>query len=290
MSKDKKNILQMDVKDIFKFDKLSEEVTPKTVLMSAIILIVIGIYAFIAIRPKFVEYKSTKENLIKSEEELNKYKQKLDEIPLLEKKLDSLNKEADSKSSKLKHDMEDGLFLIGLDKVMKSLNVRLINYTIEDSIDYEKFYAIPMNLSVEGDYRKVREVITYLEEQKNITQVMDYNINVKMTEDKKETSKRVYWTRGDKNYHLDKSCKSMIEGEVLFGTPSQSGARNPDPDCVGDISNTIDVDVTSKATGDVSANIKFIVYSSDRDIIKLETDNPDKWKPGKYNPFKDTLN
>lgn len=290
MSKDKKNILQMDVKDIFKFDKLSEEVTPKTVLMSAIILIVIGIYAFIAIRPKFVEYKSTKENLIKSEEELNKYKQKLDEIPLLEKKLDSLNKEADSKSSKLKHDMEDGLFLIGLDKVMKSLNVRLINYTIEDSIDYEKFYAIPMNLSVEGDYRKVREVITYLEEQKNITQVMDYNINVKMTEDKKETSKKVYWTRGDKNYHLDKSCKSMIEGEVLFGTPSQSGARNPDPDCVGDISNTIDVDVTSKATGDVSANIKFIVYSSDRDIIKLETDNPDKWKPGKYNPFKDTLN
>lgn len=59
---------------------------------------------------------------------------------------------------------------------------------------------------------------------------------------------------------------------------------------VGDVTNTVDVEVISSAKGDISANIKFIVYSSDKGTIKLEIDNPENWKPSKYNPFKDTLN
>ena len=240
--------------------------------------------------PKYIEYKSTATNLESVQDELLQYQQRMDEIPALEEQLSALTKEAKIKSKKLSHDMEDGLFLIGLDKMINELEITLKNYKIDEIVDYDKFYAIPMSIDVEGDYRRVRELIYFLEEQKNITQVMDFSMNTKMTETKKEVSKRIYWTRGDKHYHLDKSCTHMVEGEVLYGTPNQSGGRTPDPVCVGDISNTIDVEVTSSAKGDISANIKFIVYSSDKDIIKLETDNPETWKPGKYNPFQDTLN
>lgn len=200
-----------------------------------------------------------------------------------------MEKEIGVKSRKLSYDMEDGLFIIGLDKMIRELDIILKDYSIGDIAEYEKFYGIPMTLNIEGDYRRVRELIYFIEEQKNITQVMEYSINTKKTESKKEISKRVYWTRNDTNYHLNKTCPSMIGGDVLYGTPAQSGGRKPDSECVGDISNTIDVEITSDAKGDVSANINFIIYSSENNNIKLETDKPESWKPGKYNPFQDTL-
>jgi len=293
--KEKKSILQMDVKDLFKSDVLKKDVSPKGAVIAIIALVGIIGYGYLFIYPKFAEYKIGKNNLKSSQSELAEYQKKLDEIPMLEERLDTLTKEAKIKSKRLSHDMEDGLFLIGLDKIIRDLDIRLMNYSIEESVDYTNFYAIPMSLSVEGDYRRVRELIYYLEEQKNITQVMDYSMVTKMTETKKEVNKRVYWTSDDTHYHLDKTCPNMegIDGEekvIAYGAPSQSEGRKPDPDCVGDIANTIDVEVTSKATGDVSTNIKFIVYSSDKDIIKLDTAKPETWKPGKYNPFEDTLN
>lgn len=285
----KKSILQMDVKDLLKSDVLKKDISPKNAFLSIGILILFGLYGYLMVYPEFQEYKTKAKNLEIAKKELIGYQQKLDEIPLLENKLMKLEQEVKIKSQELSHDMEDGLFLIGLDKTIRSLGISLKSYNIEDSIEYENFYAIPMTLNVDGDYRRIRELINYLEEQKNITQVMDYSMNTKMTEIKTEVSKRVYWTRDDSNYHLDKTCPSIVEGDILFGTPSQSGGRKPDSECVGDISNTIDVEITSTASGEVSANIKFIVYSSDDDIIKLETDKPDTWKPGKYNPFQDTL-
>ena len=288
--KGKKSILETDIKDLFNDDIFKKEVSTKGIFISIGVVLVLGLYGYFLIYPKFNEFSASKDNLESAISELNKYQQELEELPIKKERLDDLTKEAKIKSQKLSHDMEDGLFLIGLDKIIKSLDIRLLSYQISDSVDYTNFYAIPMSLSVEGDYRRVRELVDYLEEQKNITQVMDYSMSAKMTEIKNETSKRVYWTREDTKYHLDKGCSSMPEGNVLYGTSSQSGGRQPDPDCVGDISNTIEVQVTSNASGDISANINFIVYSSDKDIIKLDTDNPSTWKPGKYNPFQDTLN
>lgn len=288
--KKKKNILQMDIKDIFKVNTLNKDISYKGIIISIVALFGIGLYGYFMVYPKFKEYKTADYNLETSKSELLDYEKKLEEMPMLKDELDSLTKEVKIKSRELSHDMEDGLFLIGLDNMIRSLEIRMMNYTIDESIDYTDFYAIPMTLNVEGDYRRIRELIYFLEEQKNITQVMDYNMSSKVTEVRTETIKRVYWTRGEQIYHLDKACPSMVIGDVLYGTPAQSGFRNPDPDCVGDIANTIDVQVTSTANGDVSASIKFIVYSSDDDIMKLDTDKPETWTPGKYNPFQDTLN
>ncbi|MGL4911777.1 MAG: type 4a pilus biogenesis protein PilO [Romboutsia sp.] len=288
--KEQKSIWQMDVKDLFKSDALKKDISPKGAIISICILCLIGLYGYFIVYPKFNEYNVALNNLESAQSELLKYQQKLEEMPILEKRFGELQKEANVKSRELSHDMEDGLFLIGLDNKMRSLGIKLKNYNIEDSIPYDNFYAIPMTLNIEGDYRRVRDLIYFLEEQENITQVMDYSMNTKMTEIKKEISKRVYWTRGDSNYHLDKTCPDMVEGDILFGIPAQSGGRKPDSECVGDIANTIDVEITSTANGDVTASIRFIVYSSDNDIMKLETDKPENWKPGKYNPFQDTLN
>lgn len=287
---EKKSIWQTDIKDLFKTDILRREVSAKGLFITLGVVLILGLYGYFIVYPKFNKFMESKNNLDNSLNELNNYKKELEELPVKQEKLDNLTRESKVKSKQLSHDMEDGLFLIGLDKIMKSLDIKLNNYQISESVDYKNFYAIPMSLNVEGDYRRIRELIYYLEEQKNITQVMDYNMTAKMTEIKKETTKRVYWTRDDTNYHLDKECSNMIEGNVLYGTPTQSGGRKPDPNCVEDVANTVDVKVTSKASGDILANINFIVYSSDKDIVKLETDNPSTWKHGKYNPFQDTSN
>lgn len=291
--KEKKSILQMDVKDLFKSDILKKDVSPKAAFISIAVLCGIGLYGYFMVYPKYIEYKSTATNLESVQGELLQYQQRMNEIPALEEQLSALTKEAKIKSKKLSHDMEDGLFLIGLDKMINELEITLKNYKIDEIVDYDKFYAIPMSIDVEGDYRRIRELIYFLEEQKNITQVMDFSMNTKMTETKKEVSKTVYWTDGDEHYHLDKSCTNITEGQKISkGTieKAESAGKTPDSYCVGDIADTIDVEVTSAAKGDISASIKFIVYSSDKDIIKLETDNPENWKPGKYNPFQDTLN
>lgn len=291
--KDKKSILQMDVKDLFKSDILKKDISPKASLISIAVLCGVGLYGYFMVYPKYIEYKSTAANLESIQGELSQYQQRMDEIPVLEEQLSALTKEAKIKSKRLSHDMEDGLFLIGLDKMINDLDITLKNYKIDEIVDYDKFYAIPMSIDIEGDYRRVRELIYFLEEQKNITQVMDYSMNTKMTETKNEVSKRVYWTRVDEHYHLDQSCINIAEGQKISkGTieKAEAAGKTPDSYCVVDIADTIDVEVTSTAKGDISASIKFIVYSSDKDIIKLETDKPENWKPGKYNPFQDTLN
>ena len=290
--KEKKNILQMDVKDLFKLDILKKDISPKVILILVAVLCGICLYGYFMIYPKYTEYKSTASNLETVQGELLQYQQKMDEIPLLQEKLSDLTSEAKIKSKKLSHDMEDGLFLIGLDKMINDLDITLKDYKIDEIVDYDKFYAIPMSINVEGDYRRVRELIYFLEEQENVTQVMDYSMNAKMTETKKEVSKTVYWTDEDEHYHLDKSCTNMAEVGKKSGTieNAEREGKTPDSYCVGDISDTTDIEVISSAKGDISASIKIIVYSSDKDIIKLEIDNPEDWKPGKYNPFKDTLN
>lgn len=288
--KEKKSIWQTDIKDLFKRDSIKKDMSTKGIIIVICTVALLGVYSYFIVYPKFNEYKVSSNNLETAQSELLQYKQRLEEMPILKERYSDLEREAEVKSKGLKHDMEDGLFLIGLDKMIRTLEITLKSYNIEESVSYDNFYAIPMSINVEGDYRRVRELIYFLENQKNITQVMDYSMNTKMTESKTETTKRVYWTRADSNYHLDKACPSMLEGEVLWGTPKQSGNRNPDSECVGDISNTIDIEVTSTAKGDVSTSIKFIVYSSDKNIMRLDTDNPAEWTPGKYNPFQDTLN
>ena len=292
--KEKKNILQMDVKDLFKSDILKQDISPKMALIVIGILCAIGLYGYFIIYPKYTEYKSTVSNLEAAQGELLQYKQRMDEIPLLEEKLSDLTREAKIKSKQLSHDMEDGLFLIGLDKMINDLEITLKNYKIDEIVNYDKFYAIPMSIDVEGDYRRVRELIYFLEEQKNVTQVMDYSMNAKPTELTKETNKdlTVYWRQSDEHYHLNSSCVNMTEHETISkGTLQQAkeAGKTPDSYCV-DGESSVEVETTSVYKGDISASIRFIVYSSDKDIIKLEADDPDTWKPGKYNPFQDTLN
>lgn len=288
--KEKKSIWQTDVKDLFKSDALKKDINPKSAIIVVGILALVGLYGYFIVYPKFNEYQVASRNLETSQGELSQYQKKLEELPILKKKYEALEEEAQIKSKELSHDMEDGLFLIGLDKMIKTLEITLKNYSIDEIVKYDNFYGIPMTLNVEGDYRRIRELIYFLENQKNITQVMDYNMNTKITESTVETAKRVYWTRGDSNYHLDRACSNMVPGEVLWNTAKLSGGRKPDSQCVGDVSNTIDVETTTTAHGEVYSSIKFIVYSSGNDAIQLDTDNPGEWTPGKYNPFQDTLN
>ena len=233
---------------------------------------------------------------------------KINEMPIKEEKLDSLNREIKVKSRMLSHNMEDGMFLIGLSNLMEDVSVDLVEYSMEEPIPYETFYAIPTTISVRGDYRHIREIMYYMEEQKNMTQILDYNMETYIPEEKKEETtnnnqstitpdKTVYWTNSGTAYHKE-NCTVLEEEKVTnkenvsVGAPSLSGKSLACQVCKPYTESQVNINpkevVKPKSNGTIEATFKFMMYSSDNPIIELDNDNPSEWKPGKYNPFATT--
>lgn len=301
-NKDKKSILQKDL-------------SVKEILAVVGVFGAIFVYGYVFIYPNYTEYKASVINLQGIESQVYDYESKINEMPIKEERLDSLNKEIKVKSRMLSHDMEDGMFLIGLSKLMSTLNVDLVEYTIDESMPYETFYAIPTTISVRGDYRHIREIMYYMEEQKNMTQILDYSMQTYIAEETKEDTTKatntttsnavtivpddiVYWTDFGAAYHKE-SCqiinaeKQANGGKFLKGSPSTSGKSNACDVCkpytTNQIQNQQQQQEKPKPNGIVEAEFKFIMYSSENPILELNNDDYSKWKPGKYNPFKSTI-
>ncbi len=247
---DKKNILQMDIKDLFKSDM---KINPKNVLILVSILFGIVVYGYLMLYPKYNEYKKVSDELEFKNQQLEKDKIELDKRPQLKEELAHLSLELNSKSKRLSYDMQDGMFLVGLSNIMKKYGINLLDYTIEEYIPYEKFYAVPINLKIQGNYRYIREIMYYLEEQKDVTQIQNFTMQTYIPEVKI--------------------------------SPSESNGLNQG---LGDID--LGPSPKAKAKGDVTADFKFVIYMSKKPKLKLKTENPNNWKPGKLNPFVDTTN
>ncbi|MGL5713106.1 MAG: type 4a pilus biogenesis protein PilO, partial [Paraclostridium sp.] len=219
--------------------------------------------------------------------------------------------ELGEKRKSLNHDMLDGLFLIGLDKQLKDASVDLIEYTPGTPEKLENFYAIPTSISLRGNYKNVGEIMYYLEEQKNITQILDYSMESYIdppsetlgggssNDFKKQpvNIEKVYWTLDSHLYHSTESCPSLKNstGVLVSGPLKESEKTVADTTCVAsgsDVANnnnvSAEVSEQPKAKGDVTATFKFIMYTSEDPKLELDVDDPNKWKPGKYNPFVQT--
>lgn len=288
---------------------LQKELSAKEILAVLGLCGVIGAYGYFFIYPGYQEYKTATDSLYAIDTKIVEYENRISEMPTLEKKLSSLQSEVKVKSRMLAHNMEDGMFMIGLSKVMDGVSVDLVDYSVEDVVPYETFYAIPTSITVRGDYRHVREVMYYLEEQKNMTQILDYNMETYIPEETSNNTasnttttitadEQVYWTRTSSAYH--KSVCTVLElekaangGEFSSGTSSDSGITSACQVCKpyteSIVSNQTEVDNTSpKSTGLVEATFKFVMYSSENTTVELENDDTSTWNPGKYNPFTTT--
>lgn len=296
---------EKDIKSI-----LQKDLSVKEIILVIGVFFIILIYGYAFIYPKYTEYKSLKSNLESINNEIISYESKIDSLPSLENTLENLNKELNTKSKVLDHNMEDGMFLIGLSKLMKNLEVDLITYSLDDPIEYNTFYAIPTTIEVKGNYKRIREIIEYLEEQKNVTQVLDYKMETYIDEENSNTETSynstetkvadsiVYWTNSGISYHKD-GCAVLAIEKSNYNEEVQSGEHthsNKDTACevckpystvsnnsVDDLQNEV-----KKASGDITARFKFIMYSSENPSIELKNDDYSTWKPGKYNPFMTT--
>lgn len=288
---------------------LQKELNTKEILIGLGLTGLVLAYGFLSVYPKYTEFKSAKSELEGIETNISLYEAKISSMPTLENKLSNLERELKVKSKILSHNMEDGMFLIGLSKLMEDVYVDLVDYSMEEVIPYESFYAIPTTISVRGDYRSVREIMYYLEEQKNMTQVLDYSMKTYI-EETSETStsntttktvadSHVYWTESGAAYHKE-SCsvleaeKNSDDGNLKEGEPSTSGKNAACQVCKPyseqEVTATSDTtESVAKAKGEVEATFKFIMYSSNNPILELENDDSSKWKPGKYNPFTSTI-
>ena len=313
-NKENKN-LEKNENIIEKKSFLQKELNTKEIIMGLGIASAIFAYGFVSIYPKYTQLQSAKTELEGINTNIELYEAKLSTMPELEDKLQNLEREMKVKSRMLSHNMEDGMFLIGLSKMMDGVYVDLVDYTMEEAIPYESFYAIPTTITVRGDYKHVREVMYYLEEQKNMTQILDYNMKTYMEEETSETSSNsvantttklvpdshVHWTEAGAAYHKaecevlagDKSVEGAVAKE---GDPATSGKNTACQVCkpyseqqvTEQVQTQTQTTTKPKAKGDIEATFKFMMYSSDNPVLELEKDNPNNWKPGKYNPFKTT--
>ncbi len=297
--KEKKNILQ-------------RELSTKEVLAGLGIFTAVMAYGFVAVYPRYTEYEAAKTNLVSLQNDIKTYEAKLAKMPELEEKLDNLKREVKVKSRMLAHNMEDGMFLIGLSNLMSSRSVDMVDYTVDEVIPYDTFYAIPTSISVRGDYRHVREIMLYLEQQKNMTQILDYSMETHIPEANEQSNQNqnaqqpvtiqpnnvVFWTGSGAAYHND-GC-SVLEAEkaaggntLLSGSPSTSGKNAACQVCKPYTTvqaNTQPQEQSKpKPNGEIEATFKFIMYSSENPVIDLQNEDSSKWNPGKYNPFKSTI-
>lgn len=298
MSKDKqekKNILQ-------------KELNVKEVLAVIGVFGAIVVYGFAFIYPKYTDFKIATDNLNSIETQIQEYENRINSMPALKSKLESLQSELNVKSKKLAHNMEDGMFLIGLSKVMDNYDVDLVSYYEEEIIPYETFYAIPTTIEVRGDYRNIREVMYYMETQKNMTQILDYSMENYIEEKESSTSvlesktmdSVVYWTDAHSTDYHKEYC-GVLHNEVAEGGVLSSGSHTLGiskgkvgpcevckPYTISMVSNQYEVDDSPRAAGEVIATFKFIMYSADNPSMDLNNDDASKWEPGKWNPFKTT--
>lgn len=295
-NKEKKSILQ-------------KELNAKEVLAVLGVAGAIAAYGFVFIYPKYTDFKLANDNLRNIESQIKEYEDRINEMPNLQSKLDSLTSELNVKSRKLAHNMEDGMFLIGLSKIMDNYSVDLVSYSVDEAIPYETFYAIPTAIEVRGDYRNVREIMYYMESQKNMTQILDYSMETHMEE--KEASNNtstvetkiidsvVYWIEGSTSnvYHRE-NC-GALQSEMLetgkqpsqgsyIGITKTSPCEVCKPYTISTVGSQLEIVENPKANGEVVATFKFVMYSDDNPTLDLNNDDASKWGPGKYNPFKTT--
>lgn len=285
-----------------------KELNAKDALLVITIIALILIYIFVFVYPKYNDFKLVQNKLEDLKAQKSEYELQINKMPELEATLESLEYELDNKSKQLKHNMEDGMFLIGLSKKLQEYNVELINYSIEDSISYDGFYCIPTNIELKGDYKNVRAIMDYMQNQKNITQILDYTIEAYVEQNVDEQNigetkvidEIVYWTdASDTNLYHKVDCEILKEeiistdGQISHGDHAESGKESPCEECkpytIEESEEDISVStLTATCNGEVSATFSFIMYSADEPTLDLNNDDSSTWQPGKFNPFTTT--
>lgn len=294
-TKKKKNILQRDI-------------NPKHLLLVTAIFGSIFTYVFILMYPKYTEIKESYNKISIVEDEIREYKISMGSVDSKNMELKAITEEEKVKSSIVNHKMQDGMFWIGLSQLMEKVDVKLLEYTLSNSISYDTFYAIPTKLSVRGDYKSVRTIMNYLENQENMTQILDYRMETYIkpkdqasneTTFTKEpvNSARVFWVEDDSNvYHSTQFCpslanntKPLITGSVSDANKAGKTVAHTECTATGNDTNTQVEDEDPKAEGDVEATFEFVIYSLENPTIELENGDASEWKPGKNNPFTTTI-
>lgn len=290
---------------------LQKELSAKEALAVIGVFGAILVYGYLFIYPQYTQYKENVNNLNSVEAKITDYEGKMSQMPEKEKTLDNLKNEIKVKGKMLAHNMEDGMFLIGLSDLMSKVNVNLVDYSMDEVIPYDTFYAIPTSITVRGKYNNVKEIMYYMENQKNMTQILDYSMDVYIPKEKKtehinhvnnETTitpdATVYWTPQGKEYHKEdcvvfKAEKITNGNGFSSGTADQSKKLGPDENCKPYTVNKPEEQENKepekpKSTGVVEATFKFMMYSSENPIMELNNSDASKWKPGKFNPFTTT--
>lgn len=161
--------------------------------------------------------------------------------------LKSIEDEIVASKSKLKFSMDDGLFIIKLGNELKKNNVLLNIFQPKEIVKNNNFLTLPINIGIRGDYRDVKKILVYLENNSNHTEVTSLSFV---------------------SQH-ENGQKQSIQNRLLLtpdGIPQES-AQN------------------ALLNGRISAEIAVAIYSLPTPEDRLALEGIQKWRIGSDNPF-----
>lgn len=151
------------------------EITPrdKKIVTYLLPVLIIGVFSWYFLFPQVREYVSTKKAISETREnivQLNAANKRM------EKGLQSQEEtrvQHAAASKKFSHIMQDGLFIVNLDRKLVAENVGLTVFRPMDIQDKEFYYILPVEVVLKGDYNSIIAVIDFLENQANLTELRE---------------------------------------------------------------------------------------------------------------------
>ncbi|WP_333870606.1 type 4a pilus biogenesis protein PilO [Desulforamulus putei] len=233
------------------------QVTPrdKKILIILLSLMVTSSLCWFVLFPQIKEYRTAQELVVERKEEINHLKEKSRN---LEKEIKALEKTKDQfreVNKKFATNMQDGLFIVNLDRKLKAENVAVGTFRPLEIQKEESYYVLPVEMIMAGEYNKVISVMDFLENQVNLTELRDIRII----------------NAGELNNNKDEA------------TSGGSGNKNSweDSFSVTDI-----LALIGAHEGYVGAKFILMIYSQPTPEGRLVLEDIKKWKFGRENPFK----
>ncbi len=175
------------------WEKISGKINKKhgIIGVSFFLAVLFSLFVFQKAIPYFKQNQQVKKQIVQLSEEITQSKDISMMIKEEKELLITCQEELERARSQFNTDMKDGLFLVEFSRKLAQKEVLLNFFEPQDIIDQQTVLVLPVDLKLDGNYRRVVEVIDDLENQSNVTTIGDLKFHRMEKELESETDERV---------------------------------------------------------------------------------------------------
>ncbi len=215
------------------------------------------LYGYYLLVPVFNTYWDTQNSIRDMRVEALQIRQNEKKVAEAEEKLKQLEEERLSFAKKLRFDMEDGLFMVKFFTQLKREGAVLNEFTPGTVAENKNYVVLPIHLSLKGEYRSIKKVMEYLENNDNHTRLKGLSLS---------------------------ATKEKEGGQAPQPAVQKTPAKPTTPQ---DLLNQLKLQeqLAAPIGASITAEMDFEIYSLPTPEAKLAIEGIQGWRAGTDNPF-----